>query len=90
MLRLHRLWRHQRRLVRLSHFYGHNPQRHQLFTVFDYTGALVNVEVGIGVGLNAATDPRVIELNLPGSCCQYRREPMSCCPPRLTLAFVSV
>jgi hypothetical protein len=44
-------------------FYGHQ-QTHQLFAVFDFSGKPVNVEFGVGFGLNAATDRTTLKLIL--------------------------
>jgi len=46
----------------LEHFYGHDVQSHQLFSVFDYRGATLTVEAGLGFGLSAASDHRVVKL----------------------------
>jgi hypothetical protein len=48
----------------LEHFYGHNVQSHQLFSVFDYRGATLTAEVGVGFGLSAGSDHRVVKLIL--------------------------
>jgi hypothetical protein len=47
----------------LDHFYGHQ-QTHQLFGVVDFTGKPVNLEFGVGFGLNAATDRLTLKLIL--------------------------
>jgi hypothetical protein len=46
----------------IEHFYGHDVQSHQLFYVLDYRSAALTVEAGLGFGLNAASDHRVIKL----------------------------
>ncbi len=48
----------------LQHFYGHNVQSHQLFSVVDYHGPTLSIEVGLGFGLSAGADHRVIKLIL--------------------------
>jgi hypothetical protein len=48
----------------LQHFYGHNVQSHQLFSVFDYRGPSLSIEAGLGFGLSAGSDHRVIKLIL--------------------------
>jgi len=48
----------------LEHFYGHEQQSHQLFSVVDYHKGSFVVEAGLGFGLTAATDHRVIKLIL--------------------------
>ncbi len=48
----------------LKHFYGHSVQSHQLFSVFDYRSASLTVEAGVGFGLSAGSDHRVIKLIL--------------------------
>lgn len=47
----------------LRHFYGHQ-QTHELFGVVDWSGKPVNVEFGVGFGLNAATDRLTLKLIL--------------------------
>jgi hypothetical protein len=47
----------------LRHLYG-SQQTHQLFGVVDFNGKPVNVEFGVGVGLNAATDGLTLKLIL--------------------------
>jgi hypothetical protein len=47
----------------LRSFYGHQ-QTHQLFGVVDFNGKPVNVEFGVGFGLNAATDRLTLKLIL--------------------------
>lgn len=44
-------------------FYGHQ-QTHQLFGVVDFNGKPLNVEFGVGFGLNAATDRLTLKLIL--------------------------
>jgi len=48
----------------LGHFYGHNVQSHQIFSVVDYRSAALSVEVGVGFGLSAGTDHRILKLIL--------------------------
>jgi hypothetical protein len=48
----------------LEHFYGHDAQSHQLFSVFDYRSATLTVEAGLGFGLSAGSDHRVVKLIL--------------------------
>jgi hypothetical protein len=48
----------------LQHFYGHDAQSHQLFSVIDYRGATLTVEAGLGFGLSAGSDHRVLKLIL--------------------------
>ena len=48
----------------LGHFYGHDMQSHQIFSVFDYRSATLTVEAGIGFGLSAGSDHRVVKLIL--------------------------
>jgi len=45
----------------VEHFHGAAGQQHQLFAVLDYDGAVV-VEAGLGFGLTAATDHRIVKL----------------------------
>jgi hypothetical protein len=47
----------------LRHFYGHQ-QTHQLFGVVDWNGKPLNVEFGVGFGLNAASDRLTLKLIL--------------------------
>jgi hypothetical protein len=47
----------------LRSFYGHQ-QTHQLFGVVDFSGKPINVEFGVGFGLNAATDRLTLKLIL--------------------------
>ena len=47
----------------LRHFYGHQ-QTHQLFGVVDFNSKPINVEFGVGFGLNAATDGLTLKLIL--------------------------
>ena len=47
----------------LGGFYGHQ-QTHQLFGVVDFNGKPVNVEFGLGFGLDAATDRLTVKLIL--------------------------
>ncbi|HEX8755835.1 MAG TPA: hypothetical protein VF745_05825 [Steroidobacteraceae bacterium] len=47
----------------VEHFRAAGAQQHQLFGVLDYYGA-VSVEAGIGFGLTAATDHRIVKLIL--------------------------
>jgi len=47
----------------LRSFYGHQ-QTHQLFGVVDWNGKPLNVEFGVGFGLNAATDRMTLKLIL--------------------------
>ena len=47
----------------LRNFYG-RQQTHQLFGVVDFNGKPVNVEFGVGFGLNAATDRMTLKLIL--------------------------
>jgi hypothetical protein len=47
----------------LRGFYGASAQSHQLFGVFDYDGPIA-VEAGLGFGLTAASDHRVVKLIL--------------------------
>jgi len=48
----------------IEHFDGHNGQSHQIFSVFDYRSATLTVEAGLGFGLSAGSDHRVIKLIL--------------------------
>ena len=48
----------------VGHFYDHEQQSHQLFSVFDYRSATLSIEAGIGFGLTAGSDHRVIKLIL--------------------------
>ena len=48
----------------LKHFYGHDLQSHQIFSVFDYRSATLSVEAGVGFGLSAGSDHRVVKLIL--------------------------
>jgi hypothetical protein len=48
----------------LRHFDPANRQTHQLFAVVDYIGKPVNVEAGVGFGLNSATDHLTLKLIL--------------------------
>jgi hypothetical protein len=48
----------------VQHFFGHNVQSHQLFSVFDYRSAALSIEAGVGFGLSAGSDHRVIKLIL--------------------------
>ena len=48
----------------VRHFYGHDAQFHQLFSVFDYRGHSVSVELGVGFGLTSGTDHRIVKLIL--------------------------
>jgi hypothetical protein len=45
-------------------FYTPSQQSHQLFAVFDHTSKIVDVEAGIGFGLNNATDKITLKLIL--------------------------
>ena len=45
----------------VEHFRAAGAQQHQLFGVLDYDGA-VSVEAGVGFGLTAATDHRIVKL----------------------------
>jgi hypothetical protein len=48
----------------LEHFYGHDVQSHQIFSVIDYRSATLTVEAGLGFGLNTGVDHRVIKIIL--------------------------
>ena len=48
----------------LQHFYSHDQQSHQLFSVIDYRSGTLSVEAGVGFGLTAGSDHRVIKLIL--------------------------
>jgi hypothetical protein len=48
----------------VQHFYGHDGQSHQLFSVVDYRGATLSIEAGVGFGLTPGADHRVIKLIL--------------------------
>jgi hypothetical protein len=48
----------------LQHFYGHDVQSHQLFSVVDYRGAALSIEAGLGFGMSPGADHRVIKLIL--------------------------
>lgn len=48
----------------IEHFYGHDQQSHQLFSVFDFHKGAFALEVGLGFGLSAGSDHRVIKLIL--------------------------
>lgn len=48
----------------LEHFYGHDLQSHQLFSVFDYRNGTFLLEAGLGFGLTSGSDHRVIKLML--------------------------
>jgi len=48
----------------LKHFYGHDMQSHQIFSVFDYRSATLTVEAGLGFGLSAGSDHRVVKFIL--------------------------
>jgi len=39
-------------------------QSHQIFSVFDYRSAMLSVEAGMGFGLSAGSDHRVVKLIL--------------------------
>jgi hypothetical protein len=45
----------------VEHFHAAGAQQHQLFAVIDYDGS-VSVEAGLGFGLTAATDHRILKL----------------------------
>jgi len=47
---------------RVSHFLPSGQQTHQLFAVVDHPVAGFDIELGVGAGLNAATDHRVVKL----------------------------
>lgn len=46
----------------LEHFYGHDQQSHQLFSVLDFHRGSFLLEAGLGFGLTSASDHRVIKL----------------------------
>jgi hypothetical protein len=48
----------------LRHFDRASQQTHQLFAVIDYNGKPINVEGGVGFGLNSATDRLAFKLIL--------------------------
>jgi hypothetical protein len=48
----------------LRHFDRASQQTHQLFAVVDYNGKPINVEGGVGFGLNSATDHLALKLIL--------------------------
>lgn len=48
----------------IEHFNGHDVQSHQIFSVIDYRSATLSVEFGLGFGLSAGADHRVIKLIL--------------------------
>lgn len=48
----------------IEHLYGHNEQSHQLFSVFDFHKGSFLLEAGLGFGLSAGSDHRVIKLIL--------------------------
>jgi len=55
----------------LRHFFAHEQQSHQLFGVIDYRASPWSIEAGIGFGLTAATQHRMLKLIL--SCDLNRR-----------------
>jgi hypothetical protein len=48
----------------LQHFYRHDVQSHQFFSVVDYRGSALSIEAGLGFGLGPGADHRVIKLIL--------------------------
>ena len=48
----------------VEHFSGHNTQSHQIFSVVDYRGEGLSIEAGVGFGLSAGSDHRVLKLIL--------------------------
>ncbi len=48
----------------VEHFYGHDLQSHQLFSVIDYHSGGISIEAGVGFGLTPGADHRVIKLLL--------------------------
>ena len=48
----------------LRKFYSGSAQTHQVFAVIDYSGAPMDVEAGVGLGMTSATDNVVLKLIL--------------------------
>jgi hypothetical protein len=48
----------------LQHFYSHDVQSHQLFSVFDFKRGSFLLETGLGFGLTSGSDHRVFKLIL--------------------------
>jgi hypothetical protein len=48
----------------VQHFSSHSLQSHQIFSVFDYRSSTLSIEAGVGFGLSAGSDHRVIKLIL--------------------------